>query len=498
MKENVSVKVSELQIHPLVQNVRHYQPNTFIKFSLQQFGQQNPIAVVRRNQEYFIIDGCIRHGIATELGIEYLNCVIHDIPDEEIHNVRMLNNQKTKIHLLEKCRNIEHTLELIGSSQGKRHEILGLHNFNDDEEFGTAGKNRFEIACMLNGIEFSARTLRKLMAVYYYEKEDDSLKLIDGIEEEIYSIDGAFNIMKKNNKINAKNEFKKKRKIDTINADVWCKVIQQSSIDLSNLKHHKPKFAMFSPVYWRMKKYRNQGEMKYGQEATLEEYINNSKKFIDALTDIMDKDGVVVIVIGESYSGGYKGVINEYENMLKSTHVEVIGKCPWIKTNPTPVKVDNFFRPADEVVFVCKIKGGNPVCNQSMVPTKEGKKGIKDSHKDKNGARRQYLQDGERIITNIIETPVCNPNEYKKYDPTFSHDAPCPMAVYSSFVETYTLPGMNCIDIFCGAGQGLEVFARHGCNAIGVDIDPVSVEFCRKRMDIVLGKDDVDELPLAA
>lgn len=43
------------------------------------------------------------------------------------------------------------------------------------------------------------------------------------------------------------------------------------------------------------------------------------------------------------------------------------------------------------------------------------------------------------------------------------------------------------LDIHCGAGQGLEVFARHGCNAIGVDIDPVSTAFCKKRMEMVLG-----------
>ena len=498
MKVSVSVKASELQTHPLVQNVRHYQPNTFIKFSLQQFGQQNPIAVVQRKEEYFIIDGAVRHDSALELGIECLNCVIYDIADEEIHNTRILINQKTKVHTLEKCRNIEHTLGLIGKSQGKRHEILGYLKFDDENEFGTAGKNRFEIACMLNGLEFSARTLRKLMAVYEFEKNDNSLKLIEGIHTGTYSIDGAFNLFKKEKKIWEKDEFKKKRKIDTLNTNVWFKVLEQSSIELSNLNKYKPNFSMFSPPYWKMKKYRNQGVMKYGQESTLKEYIENSKRFIEALTSIMDKDGIVVIVIGESYSGGYKGVINEYETMLKSTLLEVIGKCPWIKTNPTPVNIDGFFRPADEVIFVCKIKGGKPVFNPTMIPTKEGKKTVKKSHKAKNGALKHFLQDGERIITNIIETPVFNPIEYKKYDPLFSHDAPCPMSVYSSFVETYTLPGMTCIDIHCGAGQGLEVFAKYGCNAIGVDIDPVSVEFCRKRMGIVLGQNEKIEYQQAA
>jgi DNA modification methylase len=127
-----------------------------------------------------------------------------------------------------------------------------------------------------------------------------------------------------------------------------------------------------------------------------------------------------------------------------------------------------------------------------MKKTKEGKKMVKKSHKAKDGTNRHFVQDEETIISNIITTPVLNNSEYKKYDTNFTHDAPAPMAIYEAFVESYTLPGMTCIDIHCGAGQGLEVFARHGCNAIGVDIDPVSVDFCNKRMNMVLGERNQD------
>lgn len=133
-----------------------------------------------------------------------------------------------------------------------------------------------------------------------------------------------------------------------------------------------------------------------------------------------------------------------------------------------------------------------------MKKTKEGKKMVKKSHKAKDGTERHFVQDDETVVSNVIITPVVNDSEYKKYDPEFSHDAPAPMAVYEQFVETYTLPGMTCIDIFCGAGQGLEVFARNGCNVIGVDIDPVSVEFCNKRMNMVLGERSESELQQAA
>jgi DNA modification methylase len=123
---------------------------------------------------------------------------------------------------------------------------------------------------------------------------------------------------------------------------------------------------------------------------------------------------------------------------------------------------------------------------------------IKRSQNAKDGSKRYFVQHEETIISNVITTPVFNKSEYKKYDPNFTHDAPCPMAVYDIFVETYTRPGMICIDIHAGSGQGLESFVSHGCHAIGVDIDPESVEFCNKRMNMVLDERNGVELQLAA
>jgi 2-polyprenyl-3-methyl-5-hydroxy-6-metoxy-1,4-benzoquinol methylase len=110
----------------------------------------------------------------------------------------------------------------------------------------------------------------------------------------------------------------------------------------------------------------------------------------------------------------------------------------------------------------------------------------------------------QKTVVNLWLGIKMNTREYdsvfnkKSFDSDFTHDAPCPMEVYDIFTETFTLPGDTCIDIHCGAGQGLEVFARHGCNGIGVDIDPESVEFCRKRMDIVLSKNEIIEYQQAA
>jgi len=499
MKKTIRVPLGDLQIHPLVLQMKQYKPNNFMTFSLKNFGQKTAVVVVMRKDRHYIIDGGHRYYSAIDAGnIETLECIILDIPNSEIIDTRITYNQKTKVHLTEKCANIEHMLGLMGNDQGKRNDLLGMQNINGDDEYGTAGKNKFEIACMQSDLDFSGRTLRKLMSVYEYEKTDDSLGLIEGIDNGTYKIDGAYNLMLSSKNKDDKKNTKQKIKIDALNTDVWFKIFEQSSVDLSNLKKYRPQFAMFSPTYWTMKEYRNQGEMRFGQEPTLKEYLENCRKFIEALIEIMDENGIIVVVIGETYAGGYKSITTQYEMMLLDAGVEILGVSEWVKSNPTPILVEDFFRPANEKIFVCKMKGAKVNFNPKMKKTKEGKKMVKNSHKANDGSKRYFIQDEETIITNIITTPVFNSSEYKKYDPNFTHDAPCPMAVYDAFVETYTLPGMTCIDIHCGAGQGLEVFAQHGCNVIGVDIDPVSVEFCNKRMNMVLGERTKSELLQAA
>jgi DNA modification methylase len=499
MKKTIRVPLGNLQIHPLVLQMKQYKPNHFMTFSLKNFGQKTAVVIVMRKDRHYIIDGGHRYYSAIEAGnIKTLECIVLDIPDSEIIDTRITYNQKTKVHLSEDCANIEHMLGLMGNDQGKRNDLLGMQNINGDDEYGTAGKNKFEIACMQSGLDFSGRTLRKLMSVYDYEKTDDSLGLIEGIDNGTYKIDGAYNLMLSSKNKDEKKNAKQKIKIEALNTDVWFKIFEQSSVDLSNLKKYRPQFAMFSPTYWTMKEYRNQGEMRFGQEPTLKEYLENCRKFIDALIEIMDENGVIVIVIGETYSGGYKSITTQYEMMLLDAGLEILGVCEWVKSNPTPILVEDFFRPANEKIFVCNMKGAKVNFNPKMKKTKEGKKMVKNSHKANDGSKRYFVQDEETIITNIITTPVFNSYEYKKYDPNFTHDAPCPMAVYDAFVETYTLPGMTCVDIHCGSAQGLEVFARHGCHAIGVDIDPVSVEFCNKRMNMVLGERTQSELLQAA
>jgi hypothetical protein len=156
MKQTIRVPLGDLQIHPKVLVVKTYKPNPFMTFSMKYSGQKTPVIIVERNDGYKIIDGGYRYYSAIEAGnIETLECKIIAIPDAEILDTRITYNQKTKVHTSELCMNIEHMLGLMGNNQGKRNDILGMKNMDDDNEYGTAGKDNFEKACMLSGLKLS-------------------------------------------------------------------------------------------------------------------------------------------------------------------------------------------------------------------------------------------------------------------------------------------------------------------------------------------------------
>jgi DNA modification methylase len=494
--EVFSIPIENLSPHPLAQLTYQTKSLFSLKLSLLLVGQLENITVkMNKNGQYQIIDGISRFLAAQELDFKFLNCIIINVDDSKVPFLRIQKNIFLPKSLIERIKMVDEFLNKIGSSQGKQRNLKDLMELiGEYKVIPSQLQGRYDIVRTVFDLKYSISTLIKLHKIYKFEHfgndEIQALKLMEKIDQNIYSIDGAYKLM--TSLINKK-ERKENREIlekDRVSENVWFKVFEQSSTNLSNLAQLKPSFAMFSPPYWKMRQYRNQGMIRYGQEPTLSQYFHNSKKIMQELIKIMDDNGVIVIVIGESYKYGYKSITSKYEMMLLECGLEILGVCEWVKKNPNPVVPDYFFRPANEKIFVCKIKGAKINFNSKRKPTKDQKISIKKCQTKKGSENRYYVQEESTIITNVITTPSFNPFEYKKYDPTFSHDAPCPMEIYDIFTGSYTLPGMTAIDIFCGSGQGMESFVRHGCNAIGVDIDHESVEFCKKRMNMVLGKEN--------
>jgi len=502
MKTNNQIfkcNVEDLQIHPEVEKTYQEKKTPLMEMTMKNYGQQQQISVVIRDSKYYILDGVTRFKVAKQIGIETLDCIEFEITDKEIIEYRIRLNQKAKKGIIEKCMEVESVLGVLGKSQGKKREVLGFNIQDSDDENGLVGKGRFDLACVILDLNIKGSTLRNLMSVFwdeYYEnkKESGLLKLLD---EGKVSINYAFNLLEDKKRKMKKIESRKQSDFEIKSADVWSKLYNKSSMNLNDIPDNSVRLSIQSPPYFQLRSYRNQDELCHGQESTVEEYIENQVQFYRGLKSKLLDDGVLVINIGETYHGGYQGVGNKLETALEKEW-QILDVNPWVKTNPKCQPIQNRFLPSYERIIVCTKKGANPIFNDQKKPSSHGEFKVIRGTKKKDGTTGFSMSSPEASVTNVITTACFNRKEFGGIDPHFTHDAPAPMEIYERFIKAYSNPNDVVLDMFSGSGQGIVCAVRNGRNAIGYDVDPVSIEFTKKRLEKEIEDKQTGVLRIAA
>jgi DNA modification methylase len=495
MQQVRTVSLDDLKIHPIVAGIINNTSYPSIQFSMKHDGQKTPIVVVKREVGYFIVDGVLRYNAAVELGdIETLECKILDIADGQVLDTRIVHNQKSKVHTLEICRNIEHILGLIGSEQGKRNDLLGNKKFDKQDEFGTTRRNRYEKACAYSGLPFSTRTLYKLMKVHDFEKTDNSLGLIDGINSGKFKIDGAHKLMKsyidKSSQSESEDNSLPSILENKIN-DVSYRLFNESSMSMEKIDDQSVSLFIDSHPYFKLRRYRNQIGLRHGEEKTLGEYVSNFVLFCKEKWKKLKPGGVLVTILGETYKGGYNGVCTSVETALKNEGWEIIDVVIWVKQNqqyaPHPLRFVNSYeriivlRKPGADTFFKEVKRESSVGEFKIMPTSGG---------------GYYVATPETCIPNVIITNVHNPVEFSEVDKDFRHQAPAPEQIYTIFIDAYSKPGDTICDGFAGSGT-IGVGLSIGRNVIAYEIDKESYKFCKDRFEYYMSKNNI-ELPMAA
>jgi hypothetical protein len=159
--------------------------------------------------KFHITDGVVRFEIAKSLGWDTLKCLDISIPNKEVVKLRMTSNQRTKMTYTEMATYAEHTLGILGNSQGKRRDSwLGMDDIDNDDNFGLAGKDRFELTCYLLDLPIKSSSLRKLMVLKQFEDEnpDNNIGIMAGLDEGLFKIDKAYQLL--TSKLNKEELFK--------------------------------------------------------------------------------------------------------------------------------------------------------------------------------------------------------------------------------------------------------------------------------------------------
>ncbi len=494
----IKIETGSLDVHPLAAAVKCQTKKSMThRFTMENFGQIEPLTIVMRGGNALIIDGVERFEVAKQLPSLFpmLDCRLVEIEDSKIIDKRILLNSTRKQSIREKCKLTEGILDFLGKQPGVKRDLLGINGVDIRSTYSDKIKvDRFHFASHLIGADISSSTLRKLMAIYYYEGKEKE-KILDLIEEGRLTIDKGYKVL-----ISKKKKEKEKEQLrfnhfgngELGKYELYC----QNSLCMSQIPDHSIRLAINSHPYFQLRDYRNQGELPHGKEKTVNEYVKNYIAHCREVKKKLHKNGVLVTIIGETYRNGYQGVCTKVETALEKDGWKIIDVNVWIKKNPKFAPHPTRFMNGYERIIVACPSDEEPVFNPIKKPSAIGEFKVIRSSSLVNGDCNYSMASPDADITNVIQTSVFNKKEHSVIDVDFQHDAPAPEQIYEMFVKAYSSPGDTVVDNFVGGGT-VGVALKLGRNVIGYDIDPVNIDFCRKRFDEILGE-KVETLSIAA
>lgn len=463
-----------------------------------------PVKGVRRNGKIHIFDGLSRYFAALQLGWESIDVEILDLTDEEVKEQLVLRNFRTKRSLIEVCDKVGTLLGILGSSQGKKREAIGSLEMSD-EEFGSVGKDRVELAAAVAGINLSASTLRRLLAVNDFEKAGDEevkgLGLMDKLERNLITPSKAYNLMKTYlEEKQTQGENPVTEGLDYYKGNHY-QLFNKTCEDLSDVPDESISLTTVSTPYYGQRDYPDgvlpEGVIPHGAESTPDEFVKKQVQVAMGIYAKTKPDGSYVMVIADSYEG--KHCLVTQKLIIAMVEAGWYFNDEWIwKKNQKPQSVNNRLLPNYERILHFT-KHPTDFYFREFKHWLEGQKyGLIRSSNDGNmGGKKErgwslkrplerfrtFLD--EQHVAGIIESSVFNWKELEDVDSKFRHLAPFPSYIPVLPILMCSKVGDTIMDVYSGTGTTAAVALQLGRNAIGFDTDTKSHEFAHKRLDLV-------------
>jgi len=304
-----------------------------------------------------------------------------------------------------------------------------------------------------------------------------------------------------------------------------------------------------SPPYWGLRDYQAEGQI--GLESSLEEYLDRLLNVAAELKRVLRDDGVMFWNHGDSYGGsngvGYKQTIEEKNRAIggregnvsvKKTRgikeavpaksmamqnyrlaMRMVDEQGWILRNilvwhkinhlPSSVK-DRFTNSYEPVFFFVKNQKYWSDLDAVRVPHKNAKEwkygqGLREG-KNTIGGRRKTKDESYKV--NGMRNPT-EPNEAGAFhllgknpgdvwsltmEPfPEAHFAVFPTKLIDPMVKFGCPPNGIVLDPFMGSGTTALVAAQHGCNFIGIELNPEYIEIAKQRIGNVANTKSLEE-----
>ncbi len=276
--------------------------------------------------------------------------------------------------------------------------------------------------------------------------------------------------------------------------------------DCRNLKEIPDKSVqtvLLSPPYGLGQRIYPTGVMvddQLGSESSSDEYIGNSvTEYYSEIKRVLKDEGSLFINIADTYKGVSCLITHKLVISMVDEGWHLVGDWTWKKTNPKPVGKIKRLAPTTERIFHFvkepknyffrefnhwkqgELFGIQRGCNDAKSGDKKDK--VKWSLKKPIKRFKDFLDEQE--VKGVIIGAAFNWAELHKIDPAYKHLAPFPAYLPILPILMTSKIGDTVLDIFSGTGTTAEVALQLGRNAIGYDTDPASIEFSKKRLDLV-------------
>ena len=474
----------KLSVHDSIIAMKLNVDHSSMEASLKEFGFKDPIKVVRNEDEYQIWDGYRRWMAAQSLGFKQVPIVVSDPPNVMLESI--LSNSTQERTAVEIVLSIRCVLDELGSSQGKKRELIeGL----EEEDL----KDRFTMVSKILGLNLSSVQLRKYITIDDFDKDPSNPlteSLIDKIDLGTLSVSRADNIVKRlieEGKLNKELDTQLKCPIISNEYEIYhmdnkkaYTKIEDNSIDL----------LYFSPDYLGVKNYRN--VPKENQIGALDindyvdELVNQSLHFIKWK---LKNTGVCVINVADVIINNQSQAIPQRVTLkMISGGVKFIQEVKWGKSNPIPLSNFKGFQPSTESILIFakdeKKFIWNDYRNLNLEDQIKLKQTNKITHVDSPNKKMVNFLNDEKI-NDFFKTSVFRKNEFKDIDPNYKHQAPQNEQIPLFFILFFTKPGMKVCDLYGGSGTTGAAALKNGRSAVIFDLDPVNIDFMEKRFKMI-------------
>jgi DNA modification methylase len=373
-----TLKISEVLIPQEMKNLYDYKNREIeiesLKTSIEEFGQLQPVLVVKETDKFFIINGVLRYEALKRLEKNEIDVILVDFNfEEESFSLEdlIIHSQIQKVKTAkEKLREFISILRIESGDSNPLRDRNQRYNFLSDS-LGK-GWSRSNVILMMNVIKwtmdngdglnivdqvFEEKILVSQAAFvveslaredYNYEKEGESKILAKYLQ-------GAFN---KDKALSLIDTFNYKRNEGYTEIDIYpiksenYEIIHGSIEDVELSEDMEIDVVFSSPIYYKLRRYGDDPN-EMGWEATPKLY---AKRLVDTLMkpySRLKESGSMFINLGETYDKGQcLAVIEHVVLEMVERGMFYVDRVIWKKDSNKPISNQNHrFQPSYEVVL---------------------------------------------------------------------------------------------------------------------------------------------------